>query len=964
MDEKVKIPDYYIAIGASAGGLEAIEQFITNMPENNNFGIIIIQHLSPDYKSMMVEILSKKTKIPVNKSEDGMLVQAGNIYLIPPKKNLTIKDGKLLLNDPTYSGGLNFPIDLFLRSLAEDQGEKSIAVILSGTGSDGVRGVRAIKQHGGLIFVQDESTAKFDGMPKAAISTGLVDFIMPPADMPKQIISLLHYPSNLIKVEYDKIITDQEVLNKIFTLIKMNYGVDFSHYKPSTITRRLERRMSINKIDNISEYLNYIYLNPSEAGILFKEFLIGVTSFFRDTEVFQKLEEEIIPDLLNNIIDNEIRIWVAGCSTGEEAYSIAIIFKEVLEKLNISKQIKIFATDIDKKALQFAALGSYPESITADVPINYLSKYFIKQGSQFVISRNIRENIVFAEHNLIKDPPFTNISFISCRNLLIYLKPEAQFKVLNHFRFSLKQNGIMILGTSETIGDMPDLFDTIDPKLKIYRAIGTTKILIDPQTDKPLANNSRKVISSFERLRYHSNEENEKILEKALAELSNGYYDALVVVNNNMDVLYLEGNIDEYFNMPKGKPIIELEKITSKDLSISIINGLKKSLKYNKRVKYRKIITKKNKKITLLIDILPFLGYKKELYCLIVITNVDEQKEITPFENLQMDVPSEFEERLKDLENELQITKENLQATIEELETSNEELQATNEELLASNEELQSTNEELQSTNEELYTVNNELQAKILELSELQNDLDSILTSSNIGILLLDNEMKIRKFSPRIKNIFKVLEMDVGRPITHITHYIENIDPYQLIRSSLNEFHQQEFEIKTNEGNFYLMRIIPFKSELPKNDGVVVTFIEITQYKKLSDSVIIRDHIIKATQKQSRMGGWYYDIVHNTMFWTDEVYVIHGLDRKYFNDDPMTHIERSLLCYGDKADLVMDAFKKCVLEGVPYDLVLPFKKYTGEEIMIKTTGNPVYEGEKIIGVVGTIIDITNTETNK
>lgn len=960
MSETAKFPDYYIAIGASAGGLEAIEQFITNMPENNNFGIIIIQHLSPDYKSMMAEILSKKTNIPVQKSEDGMLVEKGNIYLIPPRKNLTIIDGKLVLNEPDYSGGVNFPIDLFLRSLAEDQGEKAIAVILSGTGSDGVRGIRAIKQHGGIIFVQDETTAKFDGMPRSAISTGLVDFVMKPSEMPKQIISILKYPVNLIKVEQEKVVTDEEILNKIFSLIRTNHGVDFSHYKPSTITRRLERRMAINKIDDIGDYLNYIYQNPSELSILFKEFLIGVTNFFRDNDVFIKLEQEIIPELLSRIPDSEIRVWVAGCSTGEEAYSIAMIFKDVMERDGIHKQLKIFATDIDKKALQFAALGAYPESITADVPVNYLSKFFIKQGNQFVINRNIRESIVFAEHNLIKDPPFTNISFISCRNLLIYLKPDTQNKVLRNFHFSLKNTGILLLGNSETIGDLGDIFDMVDPKLKFYTAVGSSKAIfeysnIDKTTSSPPTKRS---ITYLDRVKYHSSEDTEKMLEVALSKFSPDYFDAMVIVNESLDVMYIEGDTNKYFSIPKGKPVIELEKIASRELSLPIVNGVKKCFKSNKRLKYRKIITKRNKKKTLIIDIFPFTGYKKDQYCLVVLSDMANNSTQHSDELMTEEIPSHIEERLKDMENELQITKENLQATIEELETSNEELQATNEELLASNEELQSTNEELQSTNEELYTVNNELQSKILELTDLQNDLDNLLTSSNIGILMLDGDLKIRKFSPKVKEIFKVMEMDVGRPITHISHYILDVDPYDMFRNSLDEFMQSEYETKTTHERYYLMRVTPFKGDY-SNIGLVATFIDITQYRKMYESLYVKDQIINATQKESKIGGWYYDLVHNKMYWTDEVYSIHGLDKKYFNGDPIMHIERSLLCYGEKGEEVMDAFKKCLTEGTPYDLILPFKKYTGEEIMVKTTGNATFKDSKIVGVVGTIMDISS-----
>jgi len=960
MGDNLKIPTYYIAIGASAGGLEAIEQFITNMPEKNSFGIIIIQHLSPDYKSMMVEILSKKTAIPVHKSEDGMLVEPGNIYLIPPKKNLTISNGRLVLNEPNYMGGVNFPIDLFLRSLAEDQGEKAIAVILSGTGSDGVRGIRAIKQHGGIIFVQDETTAKFDGMPRAALSTGLVDFVMKPSDMPSQILSLLNHPTNVIKVEQDKVVTDEEILNKIFSLVKSTHGVDFSYYKPSTITRRIERRMIINKIEDISDYLSYIYRNPSEVSVLFKEFLIGVTSFFRDQEVFSKLEEEIIPDLLNRFTDNEIRVWVAGCSTGEEAYTLAMVFKEVIDRNSINKQLKLFATDIDKKALQYAAIGSYPESITADVPVGYLSKYFIKQGNQFVISRSIRESIVFAEHNLIKDPPFTNIAFISCRNLLIYLKPESQIKVLKNFNFSLKNGGILLLGTSESIGELSNLFEVLDPKFKIFTSIGNGKSLFEYSTDKVDTLPQKKGVTYLERMRYYSSEDTEKMLEMAITQLSPDYFDALLIVNGTLDVMYLEGNIGSYFSMPKGRPVINLEKITSRELSIPILNGIKRCFKNNKRTKLRKIITKKNRKKAILIDMFPFVGYKQEQYCLVVLSDLDDQLSRSSEENLILEVPSHVEDRIKDLETELQITKENLQATIEELETSNEELQATNEELLASNEELQSTNEELQSTNEELYTVNNELQAKILELTDLQNDIENLLTSSSIGILMLDKELKIKKFSPKVKEIFKLIEMDVGRPITHISHYINDLDPYHIFKNSLNDYVQNEFEVNTSHDKYYLMRITPFKNDFG-NEGIVVTFVDITKYRKICESLNIKDQIISATQKVSKVGGWYYDIIHNKMYWTDEVYVIHGLDKKYFNSDPLMHIERSLLCYGDKADEVLNAFKKCINEGVSYDMILPFKKYTGEDIIVKTTGNPVFKDDKIIGVVGIIMDLSSRD---
>lgn len=950
------IPEYYIAIGASAGGLEAIESFLSNMPENNKFGIIIIQHLSPDYKSMMAEILSKKTKIPVHKSENGMLVEANNIYLIPPKKILQIVDGRLVLTDPDYSGSINFPIDIFLRSLAEDKGEKSIAVILSGTGSDGVRGIRAIKQHGGLILVQEPESAKFDGMPKSAIATGLVDFILKPSEMPKKILSIVEHPINLIRVEQERVLTNEDLLNKILNLIKQNYNVDFSLYKPSTITRRLERRMSICHTDNLADYLDLIYKNPNELGILFKEFLIGVTSFFRDIEVFKKLEKEIIPSLLEEIQENDIRVWVAGCSTGEEAYSMAIIFREVFDKKGINKNLKIFATDIDKKALHFAAMGAYPESITADVPVNYLTKYFIKQGSQFLINRSIRETIVFAEHNLLKDPPFTNISLISCRNLLIYLKQEVQSKVLKNFSFSLGNGGYLILGSSETIGDTQDLFQTLDSKLKIYKSINESKFIANfTSYGERRTRNIRNVVNMIDKTKIYSNVEIDSIIENAFSILSNLYSDAVLLLNSDFDILYMEGNLQHYFSIPKGKPLMTLDKIANKEIYIPLVNGIKKSLKTNQKIKYRKIVTKGKKKRTITIDIIPFTNSKKDQYALVVFNDSSIKKAKDALETQTAEVPIFVEERIKDLENELQITKENLQATIEELETSNEELQATNEELIASNEELQATNEELQSTNEELHTVNTELQTKIFELTELQNDMDNLLTSSNIGILMLDKELRIKKYSPKIIEIFKLMEVDIGRPITHISHFIVDNDPYLIFQEAVQNFKQKEIEVKTENNKYYLLRVTPYSSEYLKNQGVVATFVDITHYKNLIATIDVKDHILKATQKVAKVGGWYYDKINNSMFWTDEVYVIHGLDKRFFNTDPKLHIEKSLLCYGQHADEIIQAFNKCAEEGIPYDKVVPFKTYDGKELIVKTTGNPIYKQDKIVGVVGTLL---------
>lgn len=438
-----KEPSHYVAIGASAGGLEAIETFFAHMPGDSNLAFIVIQHLSPDYKSLMVELLSKKTSLPVHRIEDGMQVLPNHIYLIPPKSNLTIFHGKLLLSEQDHNRGINLPIDIFMRSLAEDQGEKAIGIILSGTGSDGMRGVRAIKEFGGMVMVQDEATAKFDGMPRAAVSTGLADFILAPEDMPVQLQAFAKHPYFTKADCSETLLSDEDKLTRVYAILREKCKLDFTYYKPSTVIRRIERRMTVNNIDELGEYVSYLQNYPGEAPALYKELLIGVTRFFRDPEVFDALEDILLNEILKSHSTEPLRFWVAGCSTGEEAYSLAILVQECLQKFGQFVDVKIFATDIDRDALQFAAAGVYPESIAADIDPKLLAKYFQKKDDSFHIIHKVREMVVFAQHNLIKDPPFTNISLGSCRNLLIYLQSMLQRKVLEFFNFSLNPRGIL-----------------------------------------------------------------------------------------------------------------------------------------------------------------------------------------------------------------------------------------------------------------------------------------------------------------------------------------------------------------------------------------------------------------------------------------------------------------------------------------------------------------------------------------
>jgi two-component system CheB/CheR fusion protein len=856
-------PSLYVAVGASAGGLEAIEAFFTGMASDSGMAFIVIQHLSPDYKSLMVEILSKKTKMKVHRAEEGMPVMPNNVYLIPPKKNLTIFHGKLLLNDQEHvKGTINLPIDIFLRSLAEDQGDKAVAVILSGSGSDGMRGVRAIKEFGGMAMVQSESSAKFDSMPRASISTGLVDFILPPDEMPERLLSYAKHPFVIKAERSETVISDEDALTRIFAILRDKFKADFTYYKPSTVTRRIERRMSINRIDEIRDYVAFMQHYPGEAGTLFREFLIGVTRFFRDREVFDLLKENWLPEILDRASGKESRFWIAGCSTGEEAYTLAILAKEYMQQSGINRDLKIFATDIDRDAVLFAANGVYPESIAADVPQELLSKYFYRKQDSYQISRNIREMVVFAQHNLIKDPPFTNIDLVSCRNLLIYLQPVLQRKVLEFFNFSLNAQGVLLLGTSETIGEMGDCYESLDHKYKIYRTRGRLKHSLDSH-DLPQVPGStyRDLGSRFPVVRRDPQVSDDRILERFLEALSADNFPLAVVVNDQMEVLHIFGDTRGYFKLPSGKLSRDISKMAAKDLAIPLSTGIQKVFRKNEPLRFSNIKLRDMDAVKIVdLRILPLPQKKgQEPLVAVFLEEVARPDILDKTQGIQAyDLSLEAEQRINDLEQELQFTRENLQATVEELETANEELQATNEELLASNEELQSTNEELQSTNEELYSVNSEYQSKIVELSELHNDVDNLLNVSQIGQLLLDENMDIRRFSPKVADVFNVLGTDVGRSLQDISHQLENADPVRIIESVHRLGKMTEHEVRAKDGRWYLMRVVPYSVGPKVFSGTLVSFVDITRLRLGEEALRASEEEFRALFETLPLGVVYH----------------------------------------------------------------------------------------------------------
>ncbi len=837
-------PSHYVGIGASAGGLEAIEKFITNMPSQNSLAVIIVQHLSPDYKSLMVELLTKKTDMPVHRAEEGMEVCAGNIYLIPPKKNLTIFHGKLLLKDKSPQEGINLPIDIFLQSLAQDQAEKAIAVILSGTGSDGTRGVRAVKENNGMVMVQDESSAKFDGMPRAAISTGTADYILTPEKMPDQLLSYVAHPYISGKKLSAALLDDVDSLTRLFATVRAKTKADFTHYKPSTISRRIERRMTVNQISDFDEYVRYLSNFPGEVMALYREMLIGVTSFFRDKEAMEELRTTILPMLLKRVQDREIRCWVAGCSTGEEPYTLAIIFKELMEEHKVSRDIKIFATDIDREAIIKAGSGIYPESIAADLPQPLLSKYFYHKGDSFHITRMIREMVVFAQHNLVNDPPFTNIDLISCRNLLIYLQPVLQSKALAMFNFSLNSHGILFLGKSETTGEMSDYFKPLHQQFRIYQSRGrhypTPGNL---QISKKESGDTNEPAFVVRRANRREGDRESNIIKAFLHLVSERYVPLSVIVDEHLDIQQIQGDTSGYFRIPSGPVAYNISKLAVRELAIPLATGIQKVFRTGEEVTYSNIHVKNghhNKAIRLYIRPLP-LDKGMENMVVVFLEEMTTAPVSASKSEPIYDVDQETRRRIDDLEQELQFARENLQATIEELETSNEELQATNEELLSSNEELQSTNEELQSTNEELYTVNAEHQNKIIELTELTNDVDNLLTSSRIGTLIVDENLEIRKYSPEICHIFNILEKDIGRPFSHISHLFLDFDPVSTVRKVQQTNTSVEKKVQSRDGKNYLARILPYHIGPRVYSGVVLTFIDISELVLARHSLEISD---------------------------------------------------------------------------------------------------------------------------
>ena len=872
-----------VGIGASAGGLEAIETFFTHVPTSVGMAFVVIQHLSPQHRSILGDILKKDTSMKVVEVQDGMRIVPNCIYLNPPDKEVGIFNGIFQLVEPDKSRKIRLPIDHFFRSLAEEQAEKAICIILSGTGSDGTLGLEAVKGVGGLTMAQAEQQAKYPGMPRSAVDTGMVDLVLPVEKMPGELVNYVKQPY----LEGPETITGEGLrenfLPKILMLIRSTTGHDFSHYKVNTICRRIERRMALHKVARIADYHRYLQENPPEVKALFKDLLIKVTSFFRDPAAFEVLAKKVLPSILESKgRDANVRVWVPGCASGEESISLAIIMVEAMDWLGKHLNLQIFGTDIDADAIERARLGEYPESVVADVSPERLQRFFVKKDGNYKIKKEIRETVLYAVQNLVSDPPFTKLDLISCRNLLIYMNAPIQKKILPLFHFTLNPEGYLFLGSSETIGAFADLFTPIDVKWKIFQRKGLA--IQKPAAYPPLGSmpTSPETELTIKRVTREMNVR--EIMGRIILDK---YAPPSVLVNDRYEILYFQGNTDQYLAPPSGEPSFNILKMAREGLRYKLTTALRQGMKEKRTVIYQGVqLKKKDGSVTVDLHIQPLLETPEAPANLFLVV-FDEKTPARPKGKDRKTPPEEAEAdaRLTTLEQELQATKEYLESTIEELGASNEELQSTNEELQSTNEELETAREELQSTNEELVSVNSELQTKIDDMTEINNDINNLFTSTEVGIIFLDTQLGIRRFTPNMTQFFNLIPTDAGRSLRDITSKTGDDRICQDAEEVLATLQTKEMEIKAGgDGKWYNLRFLPYRTSENMIDGVVLTFVDITERKSLESLIqaarIYAESIVDTVREPLLVLRWRLDGGLCQPVFLPDVQDVDGRDRE------------------------------------------------------------------------------------
>ena len=821
-----------IGIGASAGGLEALELFLKNIPEDSSMAFVVVQHLDPTRKDMMVELLQRVTDLQVAQVTENTPVQPNHVYVIPPNKDMSIFHGKLHLFEPAAPRGLRLPIDFFFRSMADDQQERGIGVILSGMGTDGTLGLGAIKERGGVSFVQDPASAKFDSMPISVIEAGLADVTAPVEELPARIFAYLQHKPSFDNVEPTLADKTQASLDKVMILLRSKTGHDFSLYKKTTIHRRLERRMGVHQIDDISNYIRFLQENPQELELLYKELLIGVTNFFRDPEVWEHLQNEVIVELITTSVSQTLRAWVPGCATGEEAYTLAICFKEMMERIKPDHDLtlQIFATDLSQEAINKAREAIYPANIAADVSPERLSRFFDRVGDGYQVVKTIREMVIFARQNLIMDPPFTKLDILSCRNLLIYMTSELQRKIIPLLHYSLNPGGFLLLGSAETAANFSNLFEPLKGKSRIYRRLessvqtepvefpSTRVSTLSPPSLKPVANLQLQA--------------DQLILKR--------YAPASILVNEKGDILYTSGRTGKYIEPAAGKANWNIYAMLREGLSYALHGAFQKAVQKKEEVAVKNAVVKtdgKTQAVNVIVQPLeepePLRGMVLIVFTEVAAPSKSIMKGKAEDQAIHGDQVQNLQEELRQAHLELKNTREEMQASQEKLSSANEELQSTNEELQSTNEELTTSKEEMQSLNEELQTVNHELQSKVDELSQINNDMKNLLESTDIATLFLDNTLRVRRFTAKVAEIIKLIPGDTGRLITDIVSDLDYKDLEEDAREVLRKLSFIEKSVSASGGRWFTVKIMPYRTLENKIDGLVITFVDITTSKTL-----------------------------------------------------------------------------------------------------------------------------------
>ena len=927
-----------VGIGASAGGLEALELFFENMPINTGMAFVVIQHLDPTHIGMMPELLQRMTKMKVSQAEDAVRVKPNTVYVIPPNKSLSLLNSKLHLFSPTQARGLRLPIDIFFKSLAKDRVQKSVGVILSGMGSDGTLGLKAIKESEGIVIVQDPATAKFDSMPRSALEIVVPDLVVPVEEIPSKMLGLLKFfpPA---KEETDFVKKSKNNLDKVIILLREQTGHDFSMYKESTLMRRIERRKGLHQIDEIQNYVRFLQENPSEIELLFKELLIGVTSFFRDPAVWVKLKEELIPNILREMPSGYIlRAWVPACSTGEEAYSLAIVFEEALSKIERTKRIKvqIFATDLDVLSIEKARKGFFYSTISKDVSQERINKFFIQEKDGYRVNTTIREMIVFAPHNVIKDPPFTKLDIITCRNMLIYMEPELQNKLITLFNYSLNQGGIMMLGTAETIASTIKGFEVIDSKLKFYKRISRSVYPKFANFPSSFSHTKRITIDTMNETKVVENIQNltdQIVLQR--------FSPASLLVNSKGDIIYITGRTGKYLEPVAGKANWNVYAMAREGLRQELPVAFRKALQNFDPVFVENVKISENGIYHFINVTVQQIESPDAIKGMILVVFTDIQP---VSENILSSLKSrkqtagikqrELEAALVRSNEDLNSVREEMQTSQEELKSTNEELQSTNEELQSTNEELTTSKEELQSLNEELQTVNTELQSKLIDFEQANNDMKNLLNSTEIATLFLDKELNIRRFTDPVTKIFKLRATDTGRPFTDLVCDLIYPEMANNALKVIKTLVPIQKEIASHNDRFYDVRIMPYRTLDDRIDGLVITFTDITAAKQAEE-------LLKLENQYRRLFESAKDGILILNFDTGKIIDVNPFLVGMLGYSYEQFIEKSIWEIGSLKDIVANKDKFLELqkkEFVRYEN-LPLETAKGRKIHVEFVSN-------------------------